>query len=270
MIRMIMIWAVLAALLGVAELVGPEDGRRRSIDGRDLRTDACWALLYLLYVPALGTAIAAATSVARLHSPGRGLLVGAPWGLQLAGGFVVAELSAYWVHRLQHTVPALWRIHSVHHSSANLRWWSAFRSHPLDTAVSHSVPVIVAAACGAGPGVLVVYLAAVTVVTALAHADVYVPRTPIRWAAVTPEFHRSHHEFGRETTNYALVLPLCDVVFGTASFTVGVRSFGSASRCSTTWCVGPTGVGIRWSTGDRHSEHERGDVGACAGDECNI
>lgn len=230
MIRMVTIWAVLAAFLGVAELMDPEDGRGRSIDRRDLRTDAFWGLLYLLYMPALGTAITAATSVAWLHSPVRALVAGTPWGLQLGGGLVVAEVAAYWVHRLQHTVQALWRIHSVHHSSETLRWWSAFRSHPLDTAVSHGVPVIVAAACGAGPGVLVAYLAAVTVVTVLAHADVHVPRTPMRWVAVTPAFHRSHHELGRETTNFALVLPLCDVVFGTSSFVAGARSFGSASH----------------------------------------
>lgn len=227
---MIMIWIVLAALLGVAERVGPEDGRRRSIDRRDLRTDGGWGVLYLVYVPALGTAIAAATSVAWLHSPARGLVAGMPWELQFGGGLVIAELTAYWVHRLQHAVPALWRAHSVHHSSETLRWWSAFRSHPLDTAVSHGVPVIVAAACGAGPGVLVPYVATVTVVTVLAHADVYLPGRQAALAVVTPAFHRSHHEVGRDTTNFAIVLPLCDVVFRTASFTVGARSFGSASR----------------------------------------
>lgn len=238
---MIMIWIVLAALLGVAERVGPEDGQRRSIDRRQLRTDACWVALYFVYVPALGTAIAAATSVVWLHSPARGLVAGKPWGLQLSGGLVVAELAAYWVHRLQHTVPTLWRIHSVHHSSGTLRWWSAFRSHPVDTAVSHGVPVIVAAACGAGPGVLVPYVATVMVVTVLAHADVYLPGRRAALAVVTPAFHRSHHEVGRQTTNFALVLPLCDVVFRTASFTISTHASDPpvtyhATACWPSWC----------------------------------
>jgi sterol desaturase/sphingolipid hydroxylase (fatty acid hydroxylase superfamily) len=229
-IDMMVMWVALAALLGVAEQLCPEDGGRRSIDGRDLRTDACWVALYFVFVPALGAAVSAATWVTWLHSPARGPVADAPWGLQFGGEVLVAELAAYWVHRLQHTMPGLWRIHSVHHSSEALRWWSAFRSHPLDTAVSHGVPVIVAAACGAGPGVLVPYLVVVTVVTVLAHADVSVPGRRAALALVTPAFHRSHHELGRETTNFALVLPLCDVVFRTASFTVGARSFGSASR----------------------------------------
>lgn len=224
--RMIVLWVVLAALLGLAEWVDPEDGQRRPIDPRDLRTDAGWVALYFLYMPALATILAAATSVTWRHSPAHGLLTDAPWALQVAVGLTVAELAAYWVHRLLHTVPALWRIHSVHHSSATLRWWSAFRFHPLDAVVSHGVPMIAAAACGAGPGVLVPYLAAVTVVTALAHADVYLPGRRMRWAVVTPAYHRSHHELGRDDTNFALVLPLCDVVFRTASFTVGTRSFG--------------------------------------------
>jgi lathosterol oxidase len=224
---MIMLWVVLAALLGVAEWVDPEDGRRRPVDKRDLRTDAGWVALYFFYMPALATILAAATSFTWRHSPARGLLAHAPWAQQLAVGLAMAELAAYWVHRLLHTVPALWRIHSVHHSSTTVRWWSAFRFHPVDAVVSHGVPVIAAAACGAGPVVLVPYLAAVTVVTGLAHADVYVPGTQLRWAVVTPAYHRSHHELGRDDTNFALVLPLCDVLFRTASFTVGTRSFGS-------------------------------------------
>ncbi len=226
---MMLVWIVLAALLSLAERVDPEGGQRRSTNTRDLRTDAGWVAVYLVYAPALGAFLAAATSVASSRSPAGGLVADIPWALQLGAAVMIAELTAYWVHRLQHTVPGLWRIHSVHHSSEMLRWWSAFRFHPLDTAVSHGVPVIAAAACGTGPNVLVPYVAAVTVVTVLAHADVYVPGTRLRWAVVTPAFHRSHHELGREGTNFALVLPLCDLLFRTASFTVGDRSFGSSS-----------------------------------------
>ncbi len=225
---MMITWIVLAALLGLAERVDPEDGQRQSINAQDLRTDAGWGVVYVVYAPALGAFLAAATSVIWSRSPARGLVAGAPWGLQFVAAVLIAELTAYWVHRLQHKVPGLWRIHSVHHSSETVRWWSAFRFHPVDTAVSHGVPVIVAAACGTRPSVLVPYIAAVTVVTVLAHADVHVPGTAMHRVVVTPAFHRSHHELGREVTNFALVLPLCDLVFRTASFTVGTRSFGSS------------------------------------------
>jgi sterol desaturase/sphingolipid hydroxylase (fatty acid hydroxylase superfamily) len=226
-IRTMMIWMLLAGLIGLAEMVDPEEGHRRSIDAGALRTDVGWVVLYTLYVPALGAALAVAASFVGGHSPGRWLVGGAPWGLQLVIVFVISEIAAYWVHRLQHAMPALWRIHAVHHSSEALRWWSAFRSHPLDTAMAHVVPIIAAAACGVAPDALVPYLATVTIVTVLAHADVHIPRTWLRLAIVTPRFHRSHHELGRQGTNFARVLPVCDLIFRTASFGVGTPTFGT-------------------------------------------
>ncbi len=222
-----MIWSVLAALIGLAELVDPEIRSRRSIDIKSLRTDASWAALYFLYVPALGTALAEATSVISRITPARRLVGTAPWGVQLGLVFAIAEAGAYAMHRAQHTIPVLWRIHSVHHSSESVRWWSAFRSHPLDTAMSHGVPILCAAAAGVAPSALVPYLTVVTVVTVLAHADVHVPRTWLSAVIVTPAFHRSHHEFERGSTNFARVLPLCDLFFRTASNGVGVDQYGA-------------------------------------------
>jgi thioredoxin 1 len=94
------------------------------------------------------------------------------------------------------------------------------------------VPVVVAGASGAGPDVVVPYLAVVTVVTVFAHADVLVPGSGASRLVVTPAFHRAHHEPERAATNYALVLPIWDVLFRTVSSGGGApgRSrFGSAS-----------------------------------------
>jgi sterol desaturase/sphingolipid hydroxylase (fatty acid hydroxylase superfamily) len=87
------------------------------------------------------------------------------------------------------------------------------------------VPVAAAAMLGVSPADLVPYLVIALVVTLFAHANLDVPVGVWQRVVVTPGFHRSHHELGRESTNFAAVFPLLDVLFGTASFSVGERRF---------------------------------------------
>lgn len=241
-------WIVLAALLGLAELANPERGARTPTSAAERRNDLGWIALYFVYAPVLGSAVATAAWVTWVHSPARPFVVTVPFAVQLGVLFVVAEVAAYWVHRLQHIVPWLWRIHSIHHSTESLRWWSAFRFHPIDTAISHGLPVIAAAACGAGARVLAPYIAVVTVVTVFAHADVCNPGHALSQVIVTPAYHRTHHQSDRELTNFALVLPLLDRVFRSASFTFGARTFGSDSETPRRGVVAQLawGFGIGW------------------------
>lgn len=44
---------------------------------------------------------------------------------------LVSDLATYIVHRLYHTVPALWEIHKVHHSAEVMSPLTIFRKHPL-------------------------------------------------------------------------------------------------------------------------------------------
>ena len=50
-------------------------------------------------------------------------------------GIALFDVAIYWVHRWSHEVPALWRFHSVHHSTEHLDWVSGFRNHPFDGAI---------------------------------------------------------------------------------------------------------------------------------------
>ncbi|HIQ28099.1 MAG TPA: fatty acid hydroxylase family protein [Sulfurovum sp.] len=46
--------------------------------------------------------------------------------------FAVSDLSRYWLHRLMHSVPILWRFHRVHHSAEVLNPLTFYRVHPLE------------------------------------------------------------------------------------------------------------------------------------------
>lgn len=227
MLQLIATLAVLAALLGTAERLDPEAGVRTVPDSTQRRIDLAWMGVYVIYAPAAGSAASVVIRTAGDLSSLEPRLAAHPWVVRLAGAAIVAELVAYAVHRTMHAVPLLWRVHSVHHRATDLRWWTAFRFHPAETVLMHIMPYAVAALLGFGTDVIVVHLGTVTVVTIFAHADVYLPGRLVAALIVTPGYHRSHHEIGRDNTNFALVLPLVDVVFGTASFVwAAPRRFG--------------------------------------------
>jgi hypothetical protein len=64
---------------------------------------------------------------------------------------LVADLTSYWWHRLQHTTGESWpwRLHSVHHSPRHFDLWMGARVHPFDTLVFTIVAFGVLAALGA-------------------------------------------------------------------------------------------------------------------------
>lgn len=49
--------------------------------------------------------------------------------------FGVSDLSRYIVHRLFHSVPALWALHQVHHSATTLTPLTLYRIHPLESLI---------------------------------------------------------------------------------------------------------------------------------------
>jgi sterol desaturase/sphingolipid hydroxylase (fatty acid hydroxylase superfamily) len=133
-----------------------------------------------------------------------------------------------------HARPSLWGVHATHHTAADVRWWTTFRFHPVDGALQHAVPLLVAAALGFGPTALSGYVAVVFVVTVFAHADVWVPTRIVARVVAVPAFHRTHHEVGRDNVNYGLVLPIWDWLFGTGDFNsrAGVREFPQRKTAS--------------------------------------
>jgi sterol desaturase/sphingolipid hydroxylase (fatty acid hydroxylase superfamily) len=208
---------LLAVLLTAAEWSNPEDREPQPRPRRGTRADLAWFFVYLAYAPITALGVSAAVSTISRHGLARGAIDRVPWAIQLVFALVVAELCAYWLHRAMHRIPRLWRMHAVHHGATDLRWWSTFRFHPVDGVFAHAVPLLVAAACGFGPPVVAGYLAIVFVVTMFAHADVWIPGRLLTRVVAVPAFHRRHHEVGRDDTNFALVLPIVDRIFGTWS-----------------------------------------------------
>lgn len=131
-------------------------------------------------------------------------------------GLALFDMAVYWVHRWLHEVPALWKFHSIHHSTEQLDWISGFRNHPFDGAIV-APPIFFLFAAGF-PIVFTGVLALVQVALGLfLHANVRWRLRPLHRLVVTPEFHHWHHanEVEAHNSNYSAFLPLWDMLFGT-------------------------------------------------------
>jgi sterol desaturase/sphingolipid hydroxylase (fatty acid hydroxylase superfamily) len=149
------------------------------------------------------------TKHALLHLSGLGTVLGA------AVGYVAFQLVVYWWHRLQHTVPFIWRwSHQVHHSAERVDIWGVGLFHPFDM-IAYAV---------LSSGVLSLVLGLPPAAVALAggyglyasifqHANVRTPRW-LGYLIQRPEAHGVHHQRGVHAYNYA-DLPIWDIVFGT-------------------------------------------------------
>lgn len=148
---------------------------------------------------------------------GFGPVMKQPHWLILVEMIFLLELTAYWSHRLCHTVPWLWRFHAIHHSAKRLTWLSAGRFHPVNqlfTRVSNMLPLF----CLGFPIDDAMKLFPFVAFSALlAHANLNVRFGPLSALLVGPVYHRFHHTLSREggNKNFAGFCPLFDKMFGT-------------------------------------------------------
>jgi sterol desaturase/sphingolipid hydroxylase (fatty acid hydroxylase superfamily) len=212
-----LIFVVLAPILALAERLAPESpsvDARASVRWR--RADWLFAALQLALVPATWVCLLhLAPLVTRSGLFVRGLMY-LPSLVSAAAAFVLADVAAYWLHRLEHCFAATWRLHSVHHSPTRLDWLSGRRFHPLDASAQVVLPSLLVAGLGFPLASLDAYVFVAGLVTTLAHCDLASPGSVVDRLVVTPAYHRSHHERGREGRNFAVVLPVLDRLFGTA------------------------------------------------------
>ncbi|HZQ57053.1 MAG TPA: sterol desaturase family protein [Acidimicrobiales bacterium] len=180
-------------------------------------------LTYAVAQPALTAAslvVGVAVGVLSLAwAPGlllRPAVAALPPVVRTATAVVLFDLAIYWAHRWSHEVPFLWRFHSVHHSSERMDWISAVRAHPFDGSLLAPVVVFLIAA-GFSPRLSGALAIAQAVIGVFLHANVRWRWRPLQKVVITPEFHHWHHanEPDALNTNYAVFLPVWDLLFGT-------------------------------------------------------
>jgi sterol desaturase/sphingolipid hydroxylase (fatty acid hydroxylase superfamily) len=143
----------------------------------------------------------------------------APW-LAFAVAVVLLDLAVYAQHVAFHAVPALWRLHRVHHADRDVDVTTGVRFHPIEMVVSLALRLAVVALLGAPPAAVLAFEILLNLSSMFNHANLRVApafEPALRWLIVTPDMHRVHHSIVRLETdsNFGFNLPWWDRVFGT-------------------------------------------------------
>jgi sterol desaturase/sphingolipid hydroxylase (fatty acid hydroxylase superfamily) len=140
-----------------------------------------------------------------------------PWRFALA--FVLLDAWMYFWHRLNHTVPILWRCHRMHHSDDQMDVTTATRFHLGELAASAVLRLALIPLGGFAVLHLILYDMVQLGIVQMHHANISVGRLDrwLSWLVVTPFFHKLHHSRWRPETdsNFASVLSFWDRLFGT-------------------------------------------------------
>jgi sterol desaturase/sphingolipid hydroxylase (fatty acid hydroxylase superfamily) len=154
-----------------------------------------------------------------------------PWGLgpraeeglpslfaRGATAFLLADLGKYWVHRLSHERPWLWRFHLAHHQPERLDALNALRLHPVNIAYNAAIDAMAMALLQVSAPVAAVFATLRAVVGVVQHANLDLDGQR-QWLFNAPSYHRGHHsvELREANSNYASTLLLWDKLFSTLS-----------------------------------------------------
>ena len=149
------------------------------------------------------------------------------------------DLAIYLQHVMFHAVPALWRLHRMHHADLEFDVTTGLRFHPVEILLSMAIKLAVVAALGP-PAVAVLVFEVILNATAMFnHSNIRIPESidrVLRLIVVTPDMHRVHHSIHPSETNsnFGFNLPWWDRLLGTyrpqpreghESMTIGIEQF---------------------------------------------
>lgn len=212
-------FAGLLALFALAEALWPRRARVQRRTGRWVTNLAISlintaALRVAVPVLAVGTAAwAAAAQIGLLN------VIEAPYWLRFVIALAALDLVIYWQHRVFHVVPALWRIHRMHHADRDIDVTTALRFHPVEILISMGIKIAAVVALGAPPAAVILFEVVLNGIAMFNHANLGIAPAldrVLRAVIVTPDMHRVHHSVipGETNSNYGFNLSLWDRLFG--------------------------------------------------------
>jgi sterol desaturase/sphingolipid hydroxylase (fatty acid hydroxylase superfamily) len=170
--------------------------------------------------------------------------------IAIVASVVIMDFVIYVQHVMVHAIPALWRLHRVHHADPDYDVTTGARFHPLEIILSMLIKFATILLLGP-PVVAVILFEVILNVTAMFnHGNVGLPPVldrVLRWVLVTPDMHRVHHsvEDDEANSNFGFSLPWWDRMFGTyrdqprgghEGMTIGIHKYHDAKDVS--WITG--------------------------------
>ncbi len=208
------------ALIALWELASPR--RQQSLSrlqrwSSNLGLVALNTLLLRLLFPAAAVGMAAFAG-----AQGWGLLnyLAWPFWLQLLLSLILLDLVIYLQHVMVHAVPALWRLHRVHHADLEYDLTTGARFHPIEIILSMMIKITTIAALGPPVVAVVLFEVILNGMAMFNHGNIELPGAVdriLRRLIVTPDMHRVHHsvEVDETNSNFGFNLSLWDRLMGT-------------------------------------------------------
>lgn len=170
-----------------------------------------------------------------------------PAWLAVTLSVLVLDLAIYLQHVMVHAVPALWRLHRMHHADLDFDVTTGGRFHPIEILLSMILKFGVIVAIGAPVIAVVIFEVLLNATSMFNHSNVRMPLAldrKLRRVVVTPDMHRVHHSIEDDETNsnFGFNLSWWDRLFGTYTaqprrghdqMTIGISTFRDPRRCAT-------------------------------------
>lgn len=149
------------------------------------------------------------------------------------------DLAIYLQHVMFHAVPALWRLHRMHHADLEFDVSTGLRFHPVEILLSMGIKLAVVAALGPPAVAVLVFEVLLNATAMFNHSNIRIPAAVdrvLRLVVVTPDMHRVHHSIhpAETNSNFGFNLPWWDRLLGTyrpqprdghETMTIGIEQF---------------------------------------------
>ncbi|NOY66816.1 MAG: sterol desaturase family protein [Gammaproteobacteria bacterium] len=143
-----------------------------------------------------------------------------PYWFMVVISVIVMDFIIYLQHVLVHAVPALWRLHRMHHADVDIDVTTGARFHPFEIILSMLIKFATIVVLGPPVIAVIIFEVVLNATAMFNHSNVRMPAgldRLIRLVLVTPDMHRVHHsvEDDEANSNFGFSLPWWDRMFGT-------------------------------------------------------
>ena len=237
-LRLIVFLGVLVAM-AVWELAAPR--RRREIPRVIRWTNNLGLVVIDTIVLRLSFPILAVGLAVIAQDRGWGLfnIIEAPGWVAVLVSIVILDLVIYLQHVMFHAVPALWRLHRMHHADLEFDVTTGLRFHPVEILLSMGIKLAMVMALGPPAVAVLIFEVLLNATAMFNHSNIRLPILVdrfLRLIVVTPDMHRVHHSIIPEETNsnFGFSLPWWDRLLGTykaqpkaghEGMTIGIEQF---------------------------------------------
>ena len=162
-----------------------------------------------------------------------------PYLVIVALSVIALDMMIYLQHVMVHAVPALWRLHRMHHADTDIDVTTGSRFHPIEIILSMLIKFSAIVVLGAPVVAVLIFEVLLNATAMFNHSNVKLPATLdrlLRILIVTPDMHRVHHSINdfETNSNFGFNLSIWDHLFGTyqaqpveghTNMTIGIKQF---------------------------------------------